>query len=88
MKTLFLILILSIGVAAQTTKPKNTWQGLYISAARTVPVDKLKVFKMSDFNFEATAIMGLSKNWSFQTEIIYPIGQTPFLRLAVARRIF
>lgn len=84
MKTLLTILLLSAAMQAQT------FQGLYISAARTTPFDKWKRVDKSDYNLELTAIWSFTKTskWSFHVEAIYPIGEKPLLRLAIARRVF
>lgn len=92
MKTLILILILTISGMAQIVNPpkskKITFEGVYLSVAHTAPIDKWKRFNKSDINLEVTTIFGLPKKFSFHVEIIYPIGEKPLLRLAIARRIF
>lgn len=91
MKILLFILLMfsTIGYVKGQTSPKRiTFNGVYLSIARTAPIDKWKRFNRSDINLEVTTIVGISKRWSLQFEIIYPIGTKPFLRTAIAVRGF
>ena len=89
MKTLFLVILFCLPVAAQSKQQlKPTWQGLYVGIARTAPFDRR--WTSDQVRIEINAIIGIGKRGNIQAEALAPLtAQSRWLyRVQLGIRLF
>lgn len=93
MKTVALMLLLSISGLAQSPPPKKppniSWGGFYLSANLVNPVKN--GFTKPSLTVGGLAIINIRKRYSLQLQILQPVdggSRAPLFRVSVDRRLF